>query len=124
MSAESELVFLVAFPCTHCKTELSTPADQPGAWVRCPKCGRASRAPDSVVKRKPIPIIKPGDDVFRIEPAPDPKPMTPVAMAPIPAPPPLLGTVDRTYEPASFWRLACGAGLVLSVSGALFAHVE
>ena len=123
MSTEPELVFLMAFPCTHCKAELSIAANQPGTWVRCPKCGRASRAPDSVVKRSPVPI-KAGEDVFRIDPAPDPKPMTPVAVASLPAQRSLLGLDRVSHEPANPWRVACGAALVLAVTGAIFAHIE
>ena len=123
MSTEPELVFLLAFPCTHCKAELSSAADQPGAWVRCPKCGRASRAPDSIVKRRPVPN-KAGEDVLRIDPAPDPKPMTPVAAAALPAPRSLLSFDRVSHEPANPWRVACGAGLVLAVTGTIFAHIE
>ena len=123
MNAEPELVFLMTFPCIHCKAELSSAPDQPGAWVRCPTCGRASRAPDSVVKRSFVPN-KPGPDVFRIDPAPDPKPMTPVAMAALSARRSFLGLDQVSQEPANPWRVACGAGLVLAVTGAIFSHIE
>ena len=124
MSAEPDLLFLVAFDCLHCKAELSTPADRPGAWVRCPSCGRASRAPSGVPRTKPVPL-KPDEDVFRIGPAPDPKPMTPVAFASVSVPhSPLLSVPGGQDEPANLWRVACGGGLFLTVTGLLFALVE
>lgn len=125
MTPEPELIFLVSFPCSHCKATLEGKADQPGAWIRCPSCGRASRAPDALVKRPPPPIA-PGEDIYRIEKAPEPKPMTPVAMAPVArkateSVPFVPGGAD---EPAPAWRVACGTALFLSVMGLLFSFLE
>ena len=124
MSAEPDLVFLLAFDCLHCKTEISTHVDQPGAWVRCPNCGRASRAPAGVVRSRPVPF-KRDEEVLRIDPSPDPKPMTPVAFAPVfVKSSPSSSIPGSEDEPASPWRVACGAGLFLAVTGLLFALVE
>ena len=125
MPAEPELTFIVSFPCPHCKAPLESPADQPGVWIRCPKCGRAGRAPDALVRKPPAPLAL-GEDIHRIEPAPEPKPMTPVAVAPlvrddsrmVP-----LASFERR-EPAPLWKVACGAGLFVSVMALLFSFIE
>ena len=121
MPPEKELTFLASFPCPHCKAALESPSDRPGVWVRCPKCKRASRAPEALVRRQPPPI-QPGEDVLRIEPAPEPKPMTPVAVATLPERVQALPQV--TYEPTSVWRVVCGAVMLLAVIGLLFSFLE
>jgi len=125
MPAESELTFIVSFPCPSCKASLESPSDQPGAWIRCPKCGRAGRAPDALV-RKPPPPLAPGELFHRIEAAPEPKPMTPVAVAPVVRNDPRFGPLDmyEPHEPAPLWKVACGAGLFVSVMSLLFAFLE
>ena len=123
MPAESDLIFVVSYPCPHCKSSLESPADQPGTWIRCPKCGRASRAPEALFRRPPDPVA-PGEDVLRIQPAPEPKPMTPVAFAPVRRNSREPGVEMVRNEPAPAWRVACGAVLFLAVVGLLFSFVE
>ena len=122
MSAETKgVVYQLEFECPRCKAKLQLQGLPAGSWVRCPKCGKASLAPDPVVRRAPEPI-KPEDDALILGPAPEPKPMTPVAVA---MESELRDAVDEAIlVPANPFRVAAGAGLCVATILAIFAALE
>ena len=41
----SDIAFLVAYPCPRCGTSLEAPTDEWQDWKKCPSCGKAGRPP-------------------------------------------------------------------------------
>ena len=82
MTATTEIAFVSEFPCRHCGTDLIGRLTRYTSWMRCPKCGRASLAPEVRIAPRslyvPLPDDPP-DDLLVIGPAPELPPMTPVA---------------------------------------------
>jgi hypothetical protein len=126
MSAEpKDVVYQVAFQCPRCKATLQIQAQPASSWVRCPKCGRASLAPDPVVRRAPEPI-RPEDNALVLGPVPEFKPMTPVAVA---------GAFEQRGAkiaderevlppPANPLRVAAGAGFCVATILCIFSALE
>ena len=119
MGAKPEVVFVVPYPCPHCRATLEGRTAARGAWLRCPRCGKASRPPDSVAA--PPELRKRPDDVFVIDEAtaaaPPPPPMTPAAAAAAELP---------RHEPpgARPGRVIASAGLFVSVCLTVYAFLD
>jgi hypothetical protein len=126
MSAEpKDVVHQVAFQCPRCKATLQIQAQPAGSWVRCPKCGKASSAPDTVVRRAPDPI-KPKDDALIVGPVPKFAPMPPVEAAIDSAlsEPESGGDEEARSDPANPFRVAAGAGFCVAVILGIFSMLE
>jgi predicted RNA-binding Zn-ribbon protein involved in translation (DUF1610 family) len=114
MRANPDMTFLVSYDCPYCQSALMGRTARSDAWVRCPSCGRASEPPEHAVTLAPP---APGEDVLVIGPDPDPRPMTPVAVADY-------RDARPARHPVSPLRVACSAALFVSVSMLLFAVLD
>jgi hypothetical protein len=118
----SDISYIVSYRCPHCQAPLEGRAHRAGTWLRCPRCSRASLPPSSALSVAPPAPIEPGEDVLVIGPAPEPSPMTPVAVAtgrnanPTPALP--------GNPPASPLRVIYSASLFVSVTMLLFSYLD
>jgi hypothetical protein len=123
------ITFIVAYECPHCQAPLEGRTTRADAWMKCPKCGRASQPPDHAVNPLDQPPV-PRDELLVIGPDPEPKPMTPVAVAtvtPAPAVPDPASTLVETPapgSPASPWRVGYASLLFLSVTLLVFSVLE
>lgn len=118
MSAETkDVVDQVAFRCPRCKATLQIQAQPVGSWVRCPKCGKASLAPDPVVRRAPEPI-KPEDDRLILAPAPRTHEAVAIGSGPSDV------DDDESPAPANPYRVAAGAGFCVAVILGIFSALE
>lgn len=82
MTATAEIAFVSEFTCRHCGTDLIGRSGRYTSWMRCPKCGRASLAPEVRIAPRPLYVPLPDDppdDLLVIGPAPELPAMTPVA---------------------------------------------
>jgi hypothetical protein len=134
---------LATYRCPGCQAALQGRADRPGAWLRCPRCGRASRSPvpEPAVEPKPVPVPMPERE--RYEPPPiiwldetsdSPPPITltplprtdlaepaspkPARVAHVPIPPSALA------PPVHVWRVIHASVLFVSVTMLLFSYLD
>src|SRR5262249_30142409 len=92
------------------------------SWLRCPKCGRASRPPaDAVVARRPPPAIEPWEDVLVIRPDVELPAMTPVSVA---RPPGAATAPGPAAVRGNVLRVVYATALFISVTLLLFAYLE
>ena len=115
----SDIIFVVAYRCPRCQAALEGRADRAHSWLRCPKCGRASLPPEHAVRPVPVPErLAPGEDVLVIGPSPEPRPMTPVAVAPWPERP------RPAARPRNGWRMVYATVLFVSMTMLLFSYLD
>lgn len=109
-----DLVFIVNYECPRCHAALETRASGPMAWLRCPKCLRAS-VPPEFKRAGPMPLAV--DELFVIGPTTEVTdlPIRPRAMTPMPP------TRSRRVRPA---RLMTVAGFFLATMLAIASMVE
>jgi hypothetical protein len=118
VAVRSGITFIVSYQCPQCGAALEGKTTQPEAWLRCPSCGRASQAPDhAIAPEAPVSRQLPDEEVLVIGPAPEPTPMTPVAVAAVPS-------SARSSEPGNPIRVAYAAALFVSVVLLVFSFLD
>ncbi len=124
MSADAKTVASqVAFFCPRCKATLQIHAQTAGAWVRCPKCGKASPAPDPTLRRA-TERTKPVEGATILGPEPEFSPTVAVPADFEPRHAEIVQEDEPLPAPANPMRVAAGAGFCVTAILGIFAALE
>ena len=121
---EREISYIASYPCPHCQAPLEGRAGRADSWLKCPRCGRASRPPRSAVTTRRMPDA-PGPVELVLGPDPELPSMTPVAVAaPGAASASGVGSGAAPESAPNVLRVVYASALFVSVTMLLFSYLD